>query len=118
MNVRFLKRVPVVDVKHCTGCARCVEACGPKALEIIRSIAVLASPDTCGSDELCIKPCPEGALEMQWTEAAGDKARGQWRAEVDFQEIVKSIRPARALTSPITRVRVGKLPSTHHALSD
>ena len=118
MNVQFLKWLPVVDAERCTGCARCVEACGPKALEIIDSIAVLASPDTCGSDQLCIKPCPEGALEMHWTEADGDKARGQWRAEVDLQEIVKSIRPARALTSPILRVRVGKLQSTHHALSD
>lgn len=118
MNVRFLKWVPVVDEVHCTGCARCVEACGPKALEVIELIAVLTSPDTCGSEELCIKPCPESALQMHWTEVDGDKARGQWRAEVDFQEIAKPRRPSKAAGASISRVQVGKIQSTHHAIVD
>lgn len=83
MSTRYFKWVPVVDQELCTGCAACVEACGPKSLELVARVAVLAQPDTCGSEEHCIAPCPTAAIRKEWVELEGDKGRGKWRAEVD-----------------------------------
>lgn len=79
-----MKWLPVIDANRCTGCARCVEACGPKSLEIIDGLAVLRRPDTCGSEEHCIRPCPEEAIRMEWVVAAGEASRGRWRAELSL----------------------------------
>lgn len=73
------KWVPVIDPGRCTGCNRCVEACGPKSLELVDGIAVLAHPDTCGSEEHCIAPCQEGAIHMAWLPINGELSVGQWR---------------------------------------
>ena len=73
-----LKWVPIVNTALCTGCGRCVEACGPNSLEVVNGIAVLVRPDTCGSEEHCIGPCQAGALQMGWMEWVGDKNRGRW----------------------------------------
>ena len=81
MSVAHLKWLPVVDEDLCTGCAACVEACGPKSLEIRDGVAELPRPDTCGSEEHCIAPCPTAAIQMRWVAAVGDKTRGKWRAE-------------------------------------
>ncbi len=81
MNPRHLKWLPVIDEERCTGCGRCVEACGPKSLEVVNAVAVLARPDTCGSEEHCIKPCPEDAIRLAWVETDGNKAHGRWRSE-------------------------------------
>lgn len=86
MSARFFKWLPVVDEERCTGCGRCVEACGPNSLEILDQIAVLVRPDTCGSEDHCLAPCPEKALQMRWVETTGDKDRGKWRAEVNIEE--------------------------------
>lgn len=74
-----LKWVPVVDVDLCTGCGACVEACGPRSLEIRGRVAVLARPDTCGSEAHCIPVCPESCIWMAWVPHDGDRAVGQWR---------------------------------------
>ena len=80
MNAPTHKWLPVVDEDLCSGCAACVEACGPKSLAMMNGIAVLARPDTCGSEEHCIAPCPTAAIQMAWVESAGDHTRGKWRA--------------------------------------
>ena len=48
MSIKTLKWVPVIDEERCTGCNHCVEACGPKSLEVRNGVAMLARPDTCG----------------------------------------------------------------------
>ena len=73
------KWIPIVDVEYCTGCGACVEACGPRCLEIINGIAVLTHPDKCGSEEHCIEPCPEGCIRMEWVERNWDKNIGKWQ---------------------------------------
>ncbi len=86
MSARYVKWLPVIDDELCTGCGRCVEACGPKSLQIVNLTAMLVRPGACGSEEHCIDPCPEGAIRMDWRELGGDKDRGKWRAEVDIFE--------------------------------
>jgi len=79
MAAQSLKWLPVIDEDLCTGCAACVEACGPKSLEMQAGVAVLARLDTCGSEEHCIAPCPTAAIQMAWVKTTGDRTRGKWR---------------------------------------
>ena len=72
------KRLPIVLEEQCTGCGLCVEACGPRSLAMVEGIAVLAFPDTCGSEEHCISACPEDAIQMAWLPFSGDRAVGRW----------------------------------------
>jgi Na+-translocating ferredoxin:NAD+ oxidoreductase RNF subunit RnfB len=84
MSAYFLKWMPAVDEDLCIGRAASVEACGPKSLELQDRVAVLARPDTCGSEEHCISPCPAAAIQMRWMATTGDKTHGKWRAEVNL----------------------------------
>ena len=86
MIVTHLKWLPVVDEDLCTGCAACVEACGPKSLKIRNGVAELVNPDTCGSEEHCIAPCPTAAIQMRWVPATGDPARGKWSRELNLAD--------------------------------
>lgn len=72
------KWMPIIIEERCTGCGLCVEACGPKSLAMVDGIAVLAFPDTCGSEEHCISACPDDAIQMTWVFFSGDKAIGRW----------------------------------------
>jgi ferredoxin len=45
---------------------------------MVEGIAVLAFPDTCGSEEHCISACPEDAIQMDWLPFSGDRAVGRW----------------------------------------
>lgn len=73
------KWIPVVDADRCTGCGRCVDACSPKSLGLVDGIAVLAHPDTCGSEEHCIAPCQDDAIHMVWMPMEGELSVGRWR---------------------------------------
>lgn len=73
------KWVPIIDKDRCTGCGLCVEACGPKCLEVVDGISVLVRPNACGSEEHCISPCQDNAIYMAWVSMEGDKNRGKWR---------------------------------------
>ncbi len=75
------KWLPVIDPNVCNGCEACVDACGPDCLELDDTVAVLARPDACGSEEHCIAPCPAGAIRMAWIPCAGDPAVGRWLSE-------------------------------------
>jgi len=72
------KWMPEITDVLCTGCGLCVEACGPKSLAMADGKAVLASPDTCGSEEHCISACPEDAIRMAWLPFSGDRTVGKW----------------------------------------
>ncbi len=72
------KWLPVVDVFTCDGCRRCVEACGPRSLQIVAGVAVLTDPESCGSEEHCIPVCAADAIRMDWVPASGDPRLGRW----------------------------------------
>lgn len=79
MSAKLAKWLPIVDPDLCTGCGRCVDACGPKSLVLRDGLAVLDNPGSCGSEEHCIEPCPESAIRMEWVNAHGDRQVGLWR---------------------------------------
>jgi Na+-translocating ferredoxin:NAD+ oxidoreductase RNF subunit RnfB len=56
-----------------------VDACGPCSLSLFDNLAVLSDPESCGSEEHCIEPCPENAIHMAWLPWAGNEARGVWQ---------------------------------------
>lgn len=117
MEVRYFKWVPVVDRARCTGCARCVEACGPKSLELENRVAILALPDTCGSEGHCISPCPENAIQMRWMELDGEKAVGKWQADVSFETMPGTMPRAGREISSARRLHARKVCQTDDALS-
>lgn len=75
MNFKWM---PVIDADKCTGCNLCVEACGPKCLELVEGIAALPRPDECGSEEHCIGVCRDDAIHMQWVPFDGNESVGRW----------------------------------------
>jgi NAD-dependent dihydropyrimidine dehydrogenase PreA subunit len=78
-NGPTLKWVPVIDATRCTGCGLCVEACGPDCLDIAEGIAFLSVPSACGSEEHCIEPCRDDAIEMAWLPVHADRSVGRWQ---------------------------------------
>lgn len=90
MSARYQKWLPIIDGNLCTGCGRCLEVCGSRALQLINGGVVLARALNCTSDDQCVSVCEEDALRMDWIDLAGDKNRGRWRAEVDIVEILKN----------------------------
>lgn len=73
------KWLPVIDEDLCTGCGACVEACGPRCLDMPGGVAVLSRPHVCGSEEHCIAPCPEACIWMAWVPLEGEHAVGRWK---------------------------------------
>ena len=80
------KWLPLVDVDRCTGCGLCVDACGPRSLEMLNGIPTLVLPDTCGSEEHCIAVCRDDAIRMVWMPFAGTTSVGQWRDTIAAAE--------------------------------
>lgn len=72
------KWLPLVDEDRCTGCGLCVDACGPRSLEMVHGIPKLVLPDTCGSEEHCIAVCRDDAIRMEWVSFAGTRSVGLW----------------------------------------
>lgn len=75
------KWLPVIVEDACTGCGLCVAACGPACLETRNLVAILTRPEDCGSEEHCIRACPEGAIHMGWLASDGDRSLGSWHSE-------------------------------------
>lgn len=77
------KWMPAILEDRCTGCGLCVEACGPKSLVMVEVVAVLAFPDTCGSEEHCIAACKDDAIQMTWLPFSGNSNTGRWNEPVE-----------------------------------
>jgi len=77
---RTHKWLPVVLEDACTGCGLCVAACGPACLETQNLVAILTRSEDCGSEEHCIRACPEDAIHMAWVPSEGDRSLGCWRS--------------------------------------
>lgn len=77
------KWMPTITEVLCTGCGLCVEACGPKSLVMVEGVAVLAFPDTCGSEEHCIAVCKDDAIQMTWLPCSGIRNTGRWNELVE-----------------------------------
>jgi Na+-translocating ferredoxin:NAD+ oxidoreductase RNF subunit RnfB len=77
------KWMPVVLSEQCTGCGLCVDACGPKSLTMVDGIAVLAFPETCGSEEHCISACRDDAIQMASLPFSGDRSVGKWSENIE-----------------------------------
>ncbi len=56
----------LVDRQRCTGCGRCVAACGEKLFTLEtaghRKHAVMISPERCSRCLRCVAECPVGAI--------------------------------------------------------
>jgi ferredoxin len=79
------KWLPVIVEDACTGCGLCVAACGPACLETRKLVAILTRPEDCGSEEHCIRACPEDAIHMAWLPSEGDPSLGTWRSAEQIQ---------------------------------
>ncbi len=77
------KWLPAIDTELCTGCGQCVDACGPRSLNVVDGVAALVDPATCGSEEHCIGVCPEDAIKMHWCFGTGDRSIGLWKTAPD-----------------------------------
>jgi len=84
------KWMPIVREDRCTGCGLCVDACGPKSLEMAGGVAVLVFPDTCGSEEHCISVCRDDAIQMAWLTFSGDRNVGRWNEEIEKELVTCS----------------------------
>ncbi|NJM06265.1 ferredoxin family protein [Candidatus Gracilibacteria bacterium] len=59
--------LPQIDLRRCTGCARCVELCTTRAITMANGKATIAQPDDCTYCEVCERCCPTGAIERRFT---------------------------------------------------
>jgi ferredoxin len=50
-----------VDLKKCTGCGECLDACSVEAISLVEGKAAI-DVDTCLSCGACVQACPAGAI--------------------------------------------------------
>jgi NAD-dependent dihydropyrimidine dehydrogenase PreA subunit len=69
------KQLPAIDPDRCTGCGRCVAACGPRVLSLEtvrwRKTARLHEESACTGCSVCAPRCPFGAITMRRVAASG-----------------------------------------------
>ena len=74
-------RLPAIDAGRCTGCGRCVAACGPRVLSLEsapdwRKSAVLHDRGGCTGCSLCALKCPFDAIAMRRPVATSSREAG------------------------------------------
>lgn len=77
------KWMPVVLAEQCTPAGLCVDVCWSKAVTMVDGIAVLAFPETCGSEEHCISDYRDNAIQMAWLPFSGDPSVGKWSENIE-----------------------------------
>jgi NAD-dependent dihydropyrimidine dehydrogenase PreA subunit len=58
--------VPIIDLKSCNGCGKCVEACPAKALTMKNGKAFVSTGKDCGYYGICESVCPVGAISRRF----------------------------------------------------
>jgi len=59
---------------------RCLHA---EILTMVDGIAVLAFPETCGSEEHCISACRDDAIQMARLPLSGDSSVRKWSENIE-----------------------------------
>ena len=77
------KWMPAALAEQCKGGGLCVDACRPESLTMVDGIAVLAFPETCGSEEHCISACRDDAIQMARLPFSGDPSVRKWNENID-----------------------------------
>jgi ferredoxin len=54
--------VPIIDLRLCNGCGKCVKACPAKALTIRDNKAFISAERNCEYNGICEGVCPVGAI--------------------------------------------------------
>jgi len=68
-NIR--ETVFTVDETLCTGCGKCLEACGMKVLEIQDGRCVMVKSLLCLECGMCLRACPEDAIRIEGLDETG-----------------------------------------------
>lgn len=63
------KLTPKVNPEKCTGCGKCIEWCGGKALSLSENVIQL-NPQKCTGCGECILSCPQRVFSIPWDEPA------------------------------------------------
>jgi NAD-dependent dihydropyrimidine dehydrogenase PreA subunit len=79
-------RLPAIDPDRCTGCGRCVAACGLHLLSLEpvgwHKFATLNEPERCTGCSECAPACPFHAIRMhRRADEAGDSTDALGRAD-------------------------------------
>ncbi|MDA3818762.1 MAG: 4Fe-4S binding protein [Prolixibacteraceae bacterium] len=54
--------IPVIDTSKCTGCGTCVDVCRRDAIKLVNGVVQII-PELCINCRLCVRKCPEGAIQ-------------------------------------------------------
>ncbi len=64
--------IPLIDKEKCTGCARCIEACPPRAIEL-RDRTASIDEEFCEECGLCAAECKAGAISIPFPVSDGQQ---------------------------------------------
>ncbi len=62
--------IPLVDEEKCTACAKCVEVCPPRAIEV-RDRTAAIDEEFCEECGFCAAACPADAIRIPFPKGEG-----------------------------------------------
>jgi NAD-dependent dihydropyrimidine dehydrogenase PreA subunit len=63
----MLKSLPIINLKRCDRCGKCVELCPVDALEMTNQGPIFKTPNACTYCTMCEEICPRGAIRAPMT---------------------------------------------------
>jgi MinD superfamily P-loop ATPase len=66
--------LPVVNVKRCVGCGRCIKVCGLNLRLVRANVSIIENPERCPGEGICAVACPSHAISMEWVPVTDDQA--------------------------------------------